>query len=126
MFGLHSEMHVNARRPFKCNICTYNCFNPETLHAHLSLHAPPLSPVLAQQVRKRRSAGLSSTGSFNNLTTGLPKRLSSTNLNAIGGGVEIISANATNVLQCSQCNYRTVHNDRFMLHRMEHVQVNYF
>lgn len=117
-------MHVNGRRPFKCNICSYNCFNAETLHSHLSLHIAPSSPNYSQQTRKRRYGGLSSTGSFNNLSTGLSKRLSSSSLNATtGNGIEIISSNATNVLQCSQCNYRTVHSNRFMLHRTEHVQV---
>uniref|UniRef100_A0A915D215 C2H2-type domain-containing protein n=1 Tax=Ditylenchus dipsaci TaxID=166011 RepID=A0A915D215_9BILA len=50
---LHADMHKKARRPFQCNMCSFNCFSAESLHSHLSLHAPPLSPISAIQMRKR-------------------------------------------------------------------------
>jgi DNA-directed RNA polymerase subunit RPC12/RpoP len=37
--------------------------------------------------------------------------------------MEVISANATNVLQCTNCSFRTLRQDRFFEHRMEHVQL---
>lgn len=103
LLNLHLEMHVNARRPFKCNMCSYNCFSAESLHAHLGLHAPPLSPNSANIMRKRTAA----------------KRRNGYLLE----NDEIVPVNATNVLECNQCNYRTLLHDRFLQHRLEHVQV---
>ncbi|KAK5983322.1 hypothetical protein GCK32_011476 [Trichostrongylus colubriformis] len=51
IFNLHREMHGGRTRAFACNLCNYSCFAPETLHWHLSLHLPSLSPasVIAQR-----------------------------------------------------------------------------
>lgn len=97
-------MHANARRPFKCNMCSYNCFSAESLHAHLGLHAPPLSPNSTTIMRKRTAA----------------KRRNGYLMEPD----EVVPANATNILECNQCNYKTLLHDRFLQHRMEHVQVN--
>ncbi|KAI1718101.1 transcriptional repressor CTCFL [Ditylenchus destructor] len=102
MDKLHSVMHIKARRPFQCNMCSFNCFAPESLHLHLGLHAPPLSPTSASHMRRR---------------------LANRRKALFQPTAEILPQNASNVLQCSQCNYRTVHQDRFFEHRMEHVQL---
>uniref|UniRef100_A0A914CTJ6 C2H2-type domain-containing protein n=1 Tax=Acrobeloides nanus TaxID=290746 RepID=A0A914CTJ6_9BILA len=98
---IHNEMHY-SQRPFKCTMCSFNCFSAEALHTHLSLHAPPLSPLSAMTMRKRMAA----------------KRR-----NGALHSPEVLPPNASNVLQCNQCSYKTMFQDRFAQHRMEHVQL---
>ncbi|XGW22313.1 hypothetical protein V3C99_004943 [Haemonchus contortus] len=97
IFNLHREMHGGRTRAFACNLCNYSCFAPETLHWHLSLHLPSLSPASAIAQRKR----------------GLNRRAFQAS-DPIPLGAKHFA--------CTQCSYRTVHEANFVQHRQQHAQ----
>ncbi|KAI6203034.1 Zinc finger, C2H2 type [Aphelenchoides besseyi] len=97
LLALHRILH-RGDRPYRCQSCSYNCFSAEALHSHLDLHVPPLSPNSAAMMRKRIAAN---------------KRHAVT---------EFVPPNAPNVIFCNQCNFRTLQHDRFVQHRLEHIQ----
>ncbi|KAK5975860.1 hypothetical protein GCK32_018596, partial [Trichostrongylus colubriformis] len=89
IFNLHREMHGGRTRAFACNLCNYSCFAPETLHWHLSLHLPSLSPASVIAQRKR----------------GLSRRAFQAS-DPIPLGAKHFA--------CTQCSYRTVHETNFV------------
>lgn len=92
LFSLHVANHSGRKRPFQCNMCSYSVYSPEALSIHLTLHGSCLSPGSAAQYRRR-----------------------------LDWRPEVIPPN-TRAFQCSTCKYRTVSEERFMQHRMEHAQ----
>ncbi|WKX89144.1 hypothetical protein Q1695_008639 [Nippostrongylus brasiliensis] len=97
IFNLHREMHGGRTRAFACNLCNYSCFAPETLHRHLSMHLPSLSPASMVAQKKR----------------GLSRRAFQTS-DPIPLGAKHFS--------CNQCSFRTVSETNFVEHRQQHAQ----
>uniref|UniRef100_A0A914Z8H7 C2H2-type domain-containing protein n=1 Tax=Panagrolaimus superbus TaxID=310955 RepID=A0A914Z8H7_9BILA len=102
MLKFHTRMH-DGERPQKCAMCTFSCFNIDALYSHMNVHAPQL-PETMLNILKKKVAQRRRNGS-------LMER-------------ETISPNATNIFLCEQCSFKTAYQDRFLQHRMEHVQVS--
>lgn len=100
MLKFHTRMH-EGERPQKCAMCTFSCFNIDALYSHMNVHAPQL-PENMLNIMKKKLAQRRRNGSLHERET--------------------LPSNAT-VFQCQQCSFRTAYQDRFLQHRMEHVQV---
>jgi len=100
MLKFHTRMH-EGDRPQKCAMCTFNCFNIDALYSHMNVHAPQLPESMLATMRKK-----------------LAQRRRNGSLHER----ETLPANATNVFKCQQCAFRTAYQDRFLQHRMDHVQ----
>ncbi|VDO94327.1 unnamed protein product [Heligmosomoides polygyrus] len=96
IYNLHREMHGGRTRAFACNLCNYSCFAPETLHWHLSLHLPSLSPASVVAQRKR----------------GLGRRFQASDPIPLGA----------KHFSCTQCSFRTVNETNYLQHRQQHAQ----
>uniref|UniRef100_A0A7E4W2C6 C2H2-type domain-containing protein n=1 Tax=Panagrellus redivivus TaxID=6233 RepID=A0A7E4W2C6_PANRE len=101
MLKLHTRMH-EGERPHPCSMCSFSCFTVDALFTHYNVHAPQLPESMLASM-KRKLAARKRNGSLL--------------------GREILPANSANVFECQQCNnFRTACQDRFLQHRMEHVQ----
>ncbi|CAD5206588.1 unnamed protein product [Bursaphelenchus okinawaensis] len=92
LYRIHRSMHIGDR-PQKCSGCSFSCFSPESLYAHLDLHVSnsSLNPSRKSRVIKKKE-------------------------------LETIPSDREDVIKCSQCSFKTLCMERFHQHRLDHVQ----